>query len=229
MAPVKPSVRQFSACFRCVRGDASFNGAPRRFLSSSAAVREELQTTTPSTPPPPPASATPVAPAKDETAAKETPEYMQKWGELDPNAVEKKRDERRLIRRDGIQPVGSRRRRAIIARTAAAKAEQIPFEQLPYQCFQEARKVLLADREEKLKEIKTQITRIKNLEAQDPAVSGSQAKKETRLRSMQNHLNELVILADINDPAVKKKFEDGEGTFTYVTASGAGTNCVQAI
>lgn len=154
---------------------------------------------------------------------------MQKWGELDPNAVEKKRDERRLIRRDGIQPVGSRRRRAIIARTAAAKAEQIPFEQLPYQCFQEARKVLLADREEKLKEIKTQITRIKNLEAQDPAVSGSQAKKETRLRSMQNHLNELVILADINDPAVKKKFEDGEGTFTYVTASGAGTNCVQAI
>ncbi|KAL1592751.1 mitochondrial 54S ribosomal protein YmL35 [Paraconiothyrium brasiliense] len=136
---------------------------------------------------------------------------MKQWGELDPNAVETKRDERRLLRREGIQPIGSRRRRAIIARTAAAKAEQIPFEQLPYQCFQEARKVLLADREEKLKEIQTQITRIEHLKAQDPAVSGGQAKKETRLRSMQNHLNDLVILADINDPVVKKKFEDGEG------------------
>ncbi|KAF1969071.1 PEBP-like protein [Bimuria novae-zelandiae CBS 107.79] len=212
MAPVKPSVRQFSACFRSVRGDASFNGAPRRFLSSSVAAREELQTTTPSTPPPPPpAAATPVGPSKDEAVPKEIPEYMQKWGELDPNAVEQKRDERRLVRREGIQPIGSRRRRAIIARTSAAKAEQVPFEQLPYQCFQEARKVLLADREEKLKEIKTQMLRIENLKAQDPAVSGSEAQKETRLRSMQNHLNDLVILADINDPMVKKKFEDGMG------------------
>ena len=210
MAPVKPSVRQFSACFRCVRGDASFNGASRRFLSSSAAAREELQTTTSSTSPPPPP---PAAPAKDEASSKETPDYMKKWGELDPNAVEQKRDERRLVRREGIQPIGSRRRRAIIARSAAANADELPFEQLPYQCFQEARKVLQADRQEKLNEIKTQISRIKHLEAQGPAVSGSQAKKETRLRSMQNHLNDLIIYADINDPAVKKKFEDGQGTF----------------
>lgn len=211
MAPVKPSIRQFSACFRCVRGDASFPGAPRRFLSSTAAAREELQTSS-STPLPPPPSSTPVNPAKDAEAPKEIPEYMKNWGELDPNAVEIKRDERRLVRREGIQPIGSRRRRAVLNRTAAAKAEQIPFEQLPYQCFQEARKVLLADREEKLKEIKTQITRIENLKAQDPAVSGGQGKKDTRMRSMQNHLNDLIILADINDPAVKKKFEDGEGT-----------------
>ncbi|KAK7188109.1 hypothetical protein DPSP01_001649 [Paraphaeosphaeria sporulosa] len=210
MAPVKPSVRQFSACFRCVRGDATFNGAPRRFFSSSTAAREELQTSSTPPPPPPPAS-TPGDSAKDAAAPKETPEYMKQWGELDPNAVELKRDERRLIRREGIQPIGSRRRRAIIARDSAAKAEQIPFEQLPYQCFQEARKVLLADREEKLKDIKTQIMRIENLKAQDPAVSGGEAKKATRLRSMQNHLNDLIVLADINDPMVKKKFEDGEG------------------
>jgi large subunit ribosomal protein L35 len=211
MAPVKPCVRQFSACFRRVRGDASFHSAPRRFLTSSAAAHEELQTT-PTTPAPPPPSPRPADAAKDAAEPKEIPEYMRQWGELDPNAVELKRDERRLIRREGIQPIGSRRRRAIIARDAAAKSEQIPFEHLPYQCFQEARKVLLADREEKLKEIQTQITRMENLKAQDPAVSGGEAKKATRMRSMQNHLNDLVILADINDPLVKKKFEDGEGT-----------------
>lgn len=214
MAPVKSSVRQFSACFRCVRGDGQLNATPRRFLTSSAAAREEVQTTAPSTPPPPPpVSATPESPAKPDALAKEVPEFMQKWGELDPNAVYGTRDELRLVRREGIQPIGSRRRRTIIARAAATKSDQVPFEQLPYQCFQEARKILLADREEKLKEIKTQITRIENLKAQDPVVSGSELKKETRLRSMQNHLNDLVILADINDPVVKKKFEDGEGVF----------------
>jgi large subunit ribosomal protein L35 len=31
------------------------------------------------------------------------------------------------------------------------------------------------------------------------------------LRSMRKYLNELVILADINDPVVKRKFEDGQG------------------
>jgi large subunit ribosomal protein L35 len=29
---------------------------------------------------------------------------------------------------------------------------------------------------------------------------------------MRNYINELVILADINDPVVKKRFEDGQGT-----------------
>lgn len=92
------------------------------------------------------------------------------------------------------------------------QTEQIPFEQLPYQCFQEARKFLLEDRQEKLTEIETQTLRIKNLMAQDPAVSGGALAKEARLRSMRNHLHGLIILADINDPVVKKKFEDGQGT-----------------
>ncbi|PVI04724.1 PEBP-like protein [Periconia macrospinosa] len=180
------------------------NGTPRRFFSVSASAREDLQTqSTPSPPPPPPAT--------ESTAAKEIPEYMQKWGELDPNTVTEKREERRLVRRDGVQPVGSRRRRTILNRMAANRAQDIAFEQLPFQAFQEARKFLLQDRQEKLKEIETQTTRIKNLMEQDPAVSGGPSAKEARLRSMRNRVQELIILADINDPIVKKKFEDGEG------------------
>jgi large subunit ribosomal protein L35 len=136
---------------------------------------------------------------------------MQKWGDLDPEQVEWKRDERRLVRREGIQPVGSRRRRAVLHRSAMKQVEQIPFEQLPYQCFQEARKILLEDRQEKLKEIETQTLRISNLQAQDATVSGGALAKEARLRSMRNHLDDLIIKADINDPMVKKKFEDDEG------------------
>jgi large subunit ribosomal protein L35 len=137
---------------------------------------------------------------------------MQKWGTLDPQMVENKKQERRLLRREHVQPVGSRRRRAVLRRSTLQKADEVPFEQLPYQCFQEARKVLLEDRQEKIKEIETQQVRIKNLEAQDASVSGGQAAKEHRLRSMRKHLEELIILADINDPVVKRKFEDGQGT-----------------
>lgn len=136
---------------------------------------------------------------------------MQKWGTLDPQMVENKKQERRLLRREHVQPVGSRRRRAALRRSTIRQAPEVPFEQLPYQCFQEARKVLLEDRQEKLKEIETQQLRIKNLTEQDPAVSGSSQAKEARLRSMRKHLNELIILADINDPVVKRKFEDGQG------------------
>ena len=47
--------------------------------------------------------------------------------------------------------------------------------------------------------------------AQDSTISGGEEAKERRIRSMRNHINELVILADINDPMVKKTFEDGLG------------------
>jgi large subunit ribosomal protein L35 len=140
------------------------------------------------------------------------PDFMQKWGTLDPQTVENKKQERRLLRREHVQPVGSRRRRAALGRSALQKAAEVPFEQLPYQCFQEARKVLLEDRQEKIKDIETQQLRIKNLMEQDPAVSGGPQAKEARLRSMRKHLDHLIILADINDPVVKRKFEDGQGT-----------------
>jgi large subunit ribosomal protein L35 len=136
---------------------------------------------------------------------------MQKWGTLDPQTVENKKQERRLLRREHVQPVGSRRRRAVLRRSGLQKAAEIPFEQLPYQCFQEARKILMEDRQEKIKDIETQQLRIKKLMQQDAAVSGGASAKEHRLRSMRKYLDELVILADINDPVVKRKFEDGEG------------------
>ena len=213
MASVPPSVRQFSACLRCVRQLPTANGAPRRFLSSSTAAREELNTQSSTSPPSaaPPAPSNPPSGAAESAPAQNTPEYMQKWGTLDPQMVENKKQERRLLRREHVQPVGSRRRRATLRRSAMQQAPEVPFEQLPYQCFQEARKVLLEDRQEKIREIETQQLRIKNLTTQDPAVSGGPLAKAARLRSMKKHLNELIILADINDPVVKRKFEDGQG------------------
>lgn len=103
-------------------------------------------------------------------------------------------------------PIGSRRRRAALKSSA-----NIPFEQLPYQCFQEARKVLQADREEKLEMIAKERLRIKRLEAQDASISGGESQKQTRLDSLRRHLEYLKIQADINDPLIKKRFEDGEG------------------
>lgn len=189
----------------------SANGT-RRLLSTSNVAREELQTQSANaTGPPPPSN--PSEGAAQKASPQAVPEYMQKWGTLDPQMVENKKQERRLLRREHVQPVGSRRRRAALRRSAIQQATEIPFEQLPYQCFQEARKVLLEDRQEKIKEIETQQQRIKNLMDQDPSVSGGPAAKETRLRSMRKHLNDLIILADINDPVVKRKFEDGQGMF----------------
>lgn len=107
----------------------------------------------------------------------------------------------------GTLPIGSRRRRA-----ALKSSDNIPFEQLPYQCFQEALKVLKVDRQEKLEAIQTERLRISNLEAQDVAkISGGETAKQSRLSAMRKHLEYLKIQADINDPLIKKRFEDGEG------------------
>ena len=109
--------------------------------------------------------------------------------------------------KSGITPIGSRRRRA-----ALKTSDNIPFEQLPYQCFQEALKVLKADREEKIKAIQTERLRISNLMALDSSMlKGGERQKQTRLDSMRKHLEYLKIQADINDPLIKKRFEDGEG------------------
>jgi len=109
--------------------------------------------------------------------------------------------------KSGVMPIGSRRRRAAIK-----SSENIPFEQLPFQCFQAARKVLLADREEKLKLIAMERLRISNLTALDGAsLKGGEAEKTKRLNSMKKYLEYLKIQADINDPLIKKRFEDGDG------------------
>ena len=109
----------------------------------------------------------------------------------------------------GITPVGSRRRRA-----ALQDSTNIPFEQLPFQCFQEARKILLVDRREKLQQIesvKNKITRVQALPVDD--IKGEQWKK-SRVKPMQLYLDRLKVLADINDPLVKKRFEDGQGSYS---------------
>lgn len=107
----------------------------------------------------------------------------------------------------GMPPVGSRRRRAAIK-----TSQNIPFELLPYQCFQEARKVLQEDRQEKLKALSTALAQARRLE-ETPAdkLPGGERKKSMRLASMRKHIEELKILVDINDPTVKRRFEDGLG------------------
>ncbi|KAI9716233.1 MAG: hypothetical protein M1812_005458 [Candelaria pacifica] len=124
---------------------------------------------------------------------------------LDPALVSTRAGERKLLKL-GIRPIGSRRRRAALQGSA-----NIPFEQLPYQCFQEARKILQADREEKLRQIDVQRVRIASLQARESGISGGEALKKRRLSSMQTYLARLKILADINDPVIKKRFEDGQG------------------
>ncbi|PLB44348.1 PEBP-like protein [Aspergillus steynii IBT 23096] len=123
----------------------------------------------------------------------------------DPELVSSPQLERRLLRQ-GISPIGSRRRRAALQNSA-----NIPFEQLPYQCFQEARNVLIGDRAEKLKDVTAMREKIARLEAIPTEEAGGEQVKKSKLGAMQRHLEHLKILADINDPIVKKKFEDGQG------------------
>lgn len=131
----------------------------------------------------------------------------------DPTLVSSPRLERRLMRQ-GVTPVGSRRRRA-----ALQNAPNLPFEQLPYQCFQEARKVLQADRVEKLEGIKKMEDKITRLEALSPEEAGGKQVQSSRLGGMRVHLEDLMIKADINDPMVKKRFEDGNGTVSLWSTS----------
>lgn len=129
----------------------------------------------------------------------------------DPNTVLGRRAERALAKA-GTPPVGSRRRRA-----ALRSGPNIPFEQLPYQCFQEARAIIRADREEKVEAIRAELAKIARLEAADPStLKGGERKKELRLTSLREHVEQLKILADINDPVVKRKFEDGVGEFSFL-------------
>ncbi|KAG8530409.1 uncharacterized protein KY384_004911 [Bacidia gigantensis] len=82
---------------------------------------------------------------------------------------------------------------------------------MPYQCFQEARKVLAADREEKLVQIAEQRRRIAKWQAAPAQTQREEGSKKGRLVAMQKHLEDLKILADINDPVIRKRFEDGMG------------------
>lgn len=143
---------------------------------------------------------------------------------MTPDTVVGKRQEKELLKRTGQMPVGSRRRRLIIRNQHEKGETSIPFTQLPYQCFQEARKFLAEDRTEKIAAIELFRTRIANLMAQDPAISGGEQNKQRRLDSMRRKLEEYKILADVNDPMVKKNFEDGKGTHSLCVRSSMGSN-----
>ena len=82
---------------------------------------------------------------------------------------------------------------------------------MPYQCFQEARKVLQEDRESKLTQIAEMRKRIAHWQNVPAADCGGEYAKKGKLVRMHKYLEELKILADINDPLIKKRFEDGEG------------------
>ncbi|KAI9799846.1 MAG: hypothetical protein M1833_003768 [Piccolia ochrophora] len=124
---------------------------------------------------------------------------------VDPSLVTFPYLEKKLLK-SGIKPVGSRRRRAALRSTGT-----LPFEQLPYQCFQEARKVLQADRDEKIQMIGEERARIAKLEAKEVPSGQAQIDKTSRLYGMRRYLEKLKILADINDPMIRKRFEDGLG------------------
>lgn len=72
--------------------------------------------------------------------------------------------------------------------------------------------MLAADRAEKLEQIAEERSRISRLLATDAAnVKGGEENKQRKLEAMRRHLEYLKIQADINDPMIKKRFEDGKG------------------
>ncbi|KAI3321744.1 ribosomal protein YmL35 [Xylariaceae sp. AK1471] len=176
----------------------------RSFSKTTVQQDEVPPTSVTSTTPTPTPSTTSIN--QLEAAAAESAKLRMKERLLDPNTTTAHWAERKLMR-TGTPPVGSRRRRA-----ALRTSENVPFEQLPYQCFQEARKILQEDRQEKLQALTKELAKIKRLE-DTPAdqVPGGQRKKDLRLTSLRKHLEELKILVDINDPVVKRRFEDGLG------------------
>ena len=129
----------------------------------------------------------------------------------DPATVLTRKEEWELFKA-GTPPVGSRRRRA-----AQAQTGNVPFDELPYQCFQEARQILIDDRGQKLKQIETERGRIARLQEVDAdTIPGGEMQKQRRLRSMRAKLEQYKILADVNDPNVKRRFEDGQGEKSLV-------------
>ena len=199
------SARPLARCLRCTR----HNRIPSRSISATPwRSQEETPTTEPPSsaepPPPPPPS------AEIETDA---------LGTINPETVSNPRRERRLVRDQAQQPIGSRRRRAALASSA-----NIPFEELPYQCFQEARRVLQTDRAEKVTEIEELRSKIAKWSA--AAVPPErEAIKEKRLKSWTKEIERLKVLADINDPLVKKRFEDGFGTDLNLSKRGMQYEC----
>ena len=176
------SARPLARCMQCTKHDR-ISLPIRTFTTSRPALLETTTTSEPASADAPPPS---------------TPT-------LNPELVSKPAQERRLIEETGQQPFASRRRRHMLKQT-----QNIPFEQLPFQCFQEARKILQEDRTQKLQEIQTQRERIQKL-SEKSVPPEQEGHREQRLRSMRERLEYSKILADINDPMVKTTVEYKQG------------------
>ncbi|KAG7108921.1 hypothetical protein HYQ44_012285 [Verticillium longisporum] len=151
-----------------------------------------------------PFTTTPSAPAEVYKVVRDRPEGTPDPLELDPNTAVAPWAEKDLWKA-GTPPVGSRRRRYAI-RTS----QNLPFEQLPYQAFQEARKILALDRQKKVEAIAAEVEKMRKIRETDVALfRGGEKKREMKLESIRRHIEHLKIQADINDPAVKRRFEDG--------------------
>ena len=174
------SARPLARCIQCTKHDRI--ALPVRTFTTSRPALLETTTEPASADAPPPSPPT-----------------------LNPELVSKPAQERRLIEETGQQPFASRRRRHMLKQT-----QNIPFEQLPFQCFQEARKILQEDRKQKLQEIQMQRERIQKLSEKTVAPE-EEARKEHQIKTMRQRLEYSKILADINDPMVKKNFEDKQG------------------
>lgn len=177
--------RPLARCLQCTKHDR-ISLPIRSFTTSRPALLDTTTTTS-------------------EPASTEAPPPAAQPATLNPERVSKPAAERRLVEQTGKQPIASRRRRHMLNQT-----QNIPFEQLPFQCFQEARKILQEDRKEKLEEIRVQRERIERLKQQNVAPQ-DEGRREHRLKSMRERLEYTKILADINDPVVKRTFEDKQG------------------
>lgn len=174
---------------RCVRrGCHERLALPFRTFSASSAPRLETEKQAPTSSAPPP------SPPQDAA-------------DLNPELVSLRAEERELFKATRQHPIASRRRRAVLKQM---QGSAVPFEHLPYQCFQEARKVLLEDRQEKLEEIRRTREKITRITAQDVPPQ-DEDRREQRLHDLRRTLGSQKILADVNDPLTKKKFEDGMG------------------
>jgi large subunit ribosomal protein L35 len=124
---------------------------------------------------------------------------------LDPQTVYTHKQERLLWKNQRRRPIGSRRKRVAMATGAG-----LAFEQLPYQCFQDARKILADDRNELLDKIKAQSERIDKLKEQQGQSQEVDSNSRV-LRSLAKHVEQLTLEADGRDPVILKTFEDGKG------------------
>lgn len=133
---------------------------------------------------------------------------------LDPRTVHTFKQEKQLKRFRKLLPIGSRRRRIAIAST-----DNVPFSQLPYQCFQEARMVLAEQRRDILDQVAAQQERIAAQAKRVPDTPEKEQAMRNRIAGMEAKVRELRVEADIHDPMIKKTFEDGHGELLLIAVT----------